>query len=30
MGVEDWDIIGQTTTSLTTITAVVKQAEGDN
>jgi hypothetical protein len=26
---EDCDIIGQTTASLTTITAVVKQAEGD-
>ena len=29
MGFEDWDIIGQGTASLTTITAVVKQAEGD-
>ena len=29
MGSEDWDIIGQGTASLTTITAVVKQAEGD-
>ena len=29
MGFEDWDIIGQNTASLTTVTAVVKQAEGD-
>jgi hypothetical protein len=29
MGFEDWDIIGQGTASLTTITAVVKKAEGD-
>ena len=29
MGFEDWDIIGQGTASLTTIAAVVKQAEGD-
>ncbi len=29
MGVDDWDIIGQCTTSLMTVTAVVKQTEGD-
>ncbi len=29
MGFEDWDIIGQGTASLTTITVVVKQDEGD-
>ena len=29
MGVEDWDIIGKGTASLMTVTAVVKQAEGD-
>ena len=29
MAFEDWDIIGQGTSSLTTITAVVKKAEGD-
>jgi hypothetical protein len=29
MGVDDWDIIGQCTTSLMTITGVVKQVEGD-
>jgi len=29
MGVEDWNIIGQCTASLMTITAVVKQVEGD-
>jgi hypothetical protein len=29
MGVDDWDIIGQCTTSLMTVTAVVKQVEGD-
>jgi hypothetical protein len=29
MGFEDWDIIGQGTASLTTITAVVKQVEAD-
>jgi hypothetical protein len=29
MGFEDWDIIGQGTASLTTITAVVKKAEDD-
>ena len=29
MGFEDWDIIGQGTSSLTTITTVVKQTEGD-
>jgi hypothetical protein len=29
MGVDDWDIIGQCTASLMTVTAVVKQAEGD-
>jgi hypothetical protein len=29
MGVDDWDIIGQCTSSLMTVAAVVKQAEGD-
>jgi hypothetical protein len=29
MGVDDWDIIGQCTTSLMTVGAVVKQTEGD-
>ncbi len=29
MGVDDWDIIGQCTVSLMTVTVVVKQAEGD-
>jgi hypothetical protein len=29
MGVDDWDIIGQCTTSLMTVTVVVKQTEGD-
>ena len=29
MGVDDWDIIGQCTVSLMTVTDVVKQAEGD-
>jgi hypothetical protein len=29
MGVDDWDIIGQCTTSLMTVTTVVKQVEGD-
>ena len=29
MGFEDWDIIGQGTASLSTITTVVKKAEGD-
>jgi hypothetical protein len=29
MGVEDWDIIGQCTSSLMTVTDVVKQVEGD-
>ncbi len=29
MGVDDWDIIGQCTTSLMTVAAVVKQVEGD-
>jgi hypothetical protein len=29
MVVDDWDIIGQCTTSLMTVTAVVKQTEGD-
>ncbi len=29
MGVDDWDIIGQCTTSLMTVTSVVKQTEGD-
>ena len=29
MSFEDWDIIGQDTTSLSTVTVVVKQEEGD-
>ncbi len=29
MGVDDWDIIGQCTSSLMTVVAVVKQTEGD-
>jgi hypothetical protein len=29
MGVDDWDIIGQCTASLMTVTTVVKQTEGD-
>ncbi len=29
MGVDDWDIIGQCTTSLMTVGTVVKQTEGD-
>ena len=29
MGAEGWDIIGQCTASLMTITAIVKQAVGD-
>ncbi len=29
MRVDDWDIIGQCTTSLMTVTTVVKQTEGD-
>ncbi len=29
MGVDDWDIIGQCTTSLMTVATVVKQGEGD-
>jgi hypothetical protein len=29
MGVDDWDIIGQCTTSLMTVSSVVKQSEGD-
>ncbi len=29
MGVNDWDIIGQCTTSLMTVADVVKQTEGD-
>jgi hypothetical protein len=29
MGVDDWDIIGQCTSSLMTVTTVVKQEEGD-
>jgi hypothetical protein len=29
MGVDDWDIIGQCTTSLMTVATVVKQEEGD-
>ncbi len=29
MGVDDWDIIGQCTSSLMTVAAVVKQEEGD-
>jgi hypothetical protein len=29
MGVDDWDIIGQCTSSLMTVAAVVKQAKGD-
>lgn len=29
MGVDDWDIIGQCTSSLMTVAAVVKQTEGD-
>ena len=29
MGVDDWDIIGQCTTSLMNVTTVVKQTEGD-
>jgi hypothetical protein len=29
MGVDDWDIIGQCTSSLMTVVAVVKQVEGD-
>ncbi len=29
MGVDDWDIIGPCTASLMTVSAVVKQSEGD-
>ncbi len=29
MGVDGWDIIGQCTVSLMTVTSVVKQVEGD-
>jgi hypothetical protein len=29
MSFEDWDIIGQDTASLSTVTVVVKQEEGD-
>ena len=29
VGVDDWDIIGQCTSSLMTVTVVVKQSEGD-
>jgi hypothetical protein len=29
MGVHDWDIIGQCTSSLMTVATVVKQVEGD-
>ena len=29
MGVDNWDIIGQCTSSLMTVTTVVKQVEGD-
>ena len=29
IGVDDWDIIGQCTASLMTVSVVVKQAEGD-
>ncbi len=29
MGVDDWDIIGQCTTSSMTVVGVVKQEEGD-
>jgi hypothetical protein len=28
-GVDDWDVIGQCTTSLMTVTTVAKQTEGD-